>query len=144
MFYRLEFRNLIQKWLSFANCKLPLMKWIEINLVTWMNQSLYSQHFGEFFFLWFFFIWFFSLVTYQWYIANSNLLYVKLNCSCIHLFIYSQWCLDFIHRNCWNLSFWKYMTCHQTHLFIEKFWCICWNFGLLSVQIYGSKMFDTR
>lgn len=51
MFYRLEFRNIIQKWLSFANCKLPLMKWIEINLVTWMNQSLYSQHFGEFFFL---------------------------------------------------------------------------------------------
>lgn len=49
MFYRLEFRNLIQKWLSFANCKLPLMKWIEINLVTWMNQSLYSLHFVEFF-----------------------------------------------------------------------------------------------
>lgn len=55
MFYRLEFRNLIQKWLSFANCKLPLMKWIEINLATWMNQSLYSQHFGEFFSLIFFF-----------------------------------------------------------------------------------------
>lgn len=51
MFYRLPFLNPIQMIVSFANWKLLLMKWIEINPVTRMNQSIWTfiDFFSHFF-----------------------------------------------------------------------------------------------
>lgn len=108
----------------------------------WINHCI-ANNLESFFSLIFFLFDFFSLVTYQWYVANSNLLYVKLNCSCIHLFIYlfpmvsrfySQKLLEFIFLRIYDLStdtfiYWKVLmhmlklwTFGRANLWLENVW----------------------
>lgn len=93
MFYRLPILNPIQMIVSFANWKLLLMKWIEINPVTRMNQSIWSQNVIDFSSI------FFLLRT------SKMLLRIKLNyvyksipngvsilfAKCLNLFVQKMW-----------------------------------------------------